>query len=209
MGPPRRPPSVDRNSTRDAAPPPSQVFTRGRHGVVKTRPKPVKTAKNRRSTSMDPSRRNPRSSNRPSTAPRPRSTGKRSIVSVDNLSYALSDVGSEGDHSIYSAPALTPKKGDYPENREPSSSRTSSPSVIKQQQYNKRDSSPERSVDIQKQHSRTTRKIVDGTLKKPMKLHFFGEPTYFSHCTCKCFRNYRDEPCQCRVAKNCCRYECV
>uniref|UniRef100_A0A7S3LEH1 Armadillo repeat-containing protein 8 n=1 Tax=Amphora coffeiformis TaxID=265554 RepID=A0A7S3LEH1_9STRA len=163
MGPPRRPPSVDRHSPRDAAPPPTQVFTRGRHGVVKTR---TQTNRNRRAASMDPSRRNQQRSNR-SRAPRSQSTSKRttmSHVSVENMSYAMSSDISEGDYSNYSAPALTPKKEDssysYSERREPSSSRTS-PSVIKQQQLNKRDLSPERSIDMQKQHSRTTRKVVD------------------------------------------------
>lgn len=162
-GPPRRPTSVDKHSSKDAAPPPSQVFTRGRHGVVKTRPQ---NDQKRRSTSMDPSRRQQRST-RTNSTPRYKSTTRTqratlSHVSIDNMSYGMSSDVSEGDHSIYSAPAPTPKKGDYPERREPSSSRTS-PSMNKQQNFNKRELSPERSIDIQKQHSRMTRKTVDGT----------------------------------------------
>jgi len=167
MGPPRRASSVDRHSSRDAAPPPAQVFTRGRQGLVKTRPQ---STQNRRAASMDPSHRNHQRSNRSSSKdPRSNSRTKRSTMShtsVDIMSHAMSSDISEGDHSIYSAPALTPKKGDYSEHREPSSSRTS-PSVIKQQhhqqQLNKRELTPERSIDIQKQHSRMTRKVVDGT----------------------------------------------
>lgn len=168
MGP-RRPHSGDIRSTsrNDVAPPPTQVFTRGRTGVVKTRPQMNQQL--RRSTSMDPSHRRPRHPSSKSKAPRHPSASKRSStqshMSVEIMSYADSVVSE--DQSIHSAPSPVPRrKRDHLERREPStsSSRTSpSPSVNKPQQFNKRDLSPDRSIDIQKQHQRTTRKIVEGT----------------------------------------------
>ena len=186
MGP-RRPHSVDRSTTRDVAPPPTQVFTRGRTGVVKTRPQMEQEL--RRSTSMDPSHRH-RSNIKAPRYP-PSTSSKRSgqsLVSVEVMSYTDSVDISE-DHSIHSAPSPVPRrKRDHLERREPTttSSRTSSqsPSVSKQQQYNnKRDLSPDRSIDIQKQHVRTTRKIIDGTFGsfKPgkNKLHFLAYLTHY------------------------------
>lgn len=171
MGP-RRPNSVDRHTTRDVNPPATQVFTRGRTGVVKTRPQSDQA---RRSTSMDPSVRHRTNSK----APRYPSGGKtiQSNVSMDNISYGIVSDMSE-DHSIHSAPSpIRRRKGDLPERREPASSR-SSPTSSKQQQFIKRDLSPDRSIDIQKQHVRTTRKIVEGmndTDTRKRLLNFFCE----------------------------------
>ena len=171
MGP-RRPHSGDRNTSRDVAPPPTQVFTRGRTGVVKTRPQ-MEQQQVRRSTSMDPSNRRSRTKSKSKKAPRyPSKRSSQSHVSVEIMSYADSLDISE-DQSIHSAPSPVPRrKRDHLERREPSTSSRTSPSVSKQQQFNKRDLSPDRSIDIQKQHVRTTRKIVEGT-SKPGKIALF------------------------------------
>jgi hypothetical protein len=185
MGPPRRH-SLDRStSMTGVAPPPTQVFTRGRTGSVKTRPQMAQRAAQRRATSMDPSSRSRK------TRPRyPSSVSKRSMtshVSMDNLSYAAASDLSE-DHSVHSAPSVPPsparknRTADYlpSERREPTSSRAS-PSIMKPQHHlgKQRDLSPDRSIDVQKQHVRTTRKIVEGrssscagTSGSSGKLHF-------------------------------------
>jgi hypothetical protein len=160
MGPPRRH-SLDRSTTMTGiAPPPTQVFTRGRTGSVKTRPQ--QRAAQRRATSMDPTSR--------SRQTRPRYPSKRSVtshVSIDNMSYAAASDLSE-DHSVHSAPSVPPSpvrrdRSDHtPDRRDPSASRAS-PSIMKQQHtLGKREISPDRTIDIQKQHVRTTRKIVEG-----------------------------------------------
>ena len=180
MGP-RRPHTGDSRSTnRDVAPPPTQVFTRGRTGVVKTRPQMDQQL--RRSTSMDSnsSSHRRRSTSQASRYPPSSKRSTQSHVSVEVMSFADSLDISE-DQSAYSAPSpVTRRKGERPERREPSSSRAS-PSVTKPQQFgSKRDLSPERSIDIQKQHVRTTRKIVDGT-RNHKNLHFPVNAWYGTH----------------------------
>lgn len=226
MGP-RRPHSVDRLSSRDGAPPPTQVFTRGRTGLVKTKPQ---SDASRRSTSVGPSScshsrtssRKPTKSSRypPSTAG---NHGKRQInshISVESsMSYAMSSDITE-DHSIHSAPSPgRRRKGDFPERREPTSSRPSPPTVTKHHHHqhhhqliNKRDLSPDRSIDIQKQHVRTTRKIVEG--KKGPTLHVGACCCAFLvnlRLTCACLPELpcRNEPGQCGIAKDCRCYQCL
>ena len=195
-----RHPQGSATRSRESVPPPTQVFTRGRTGVVTTK------RSDRRASSMEPTH-----YRHPPPAPQRGGTGKQrnqsrysqkqqasqvrasapSHASIGSASFGDSADNVSEDHSISSAPtpaslhrgrsvdsARRVASDGSVEGREPSSSRgtpaakssfaihSNHSTGTPMNPTGRRELSPDRSMDIQKQHVRTTRKIVEGKPKE-------------------------------------------
>jgi len=133
--------------------PPSQVFTRGTTGAVKTN---TNTNTSRQGKSMTPSRRS-----RPST----RHDGdRRRSTSANHRSHRPYYTSSREDDtvSVSSAPTHSPKKTPSVALKErPASARKQS--VVVHKELSKRDESPAPSQDSPKYHIRTAKRVIEGT----------------------------------------------